>query len=63
MNQNTNTMQKAIDEVQHYEFMFEKLAKETTFQDIEELISLFRNIEDINSDLFRKVNKLNDDVN
>ena len=34
--------------------MFEKLAKETTFQDIEELIVLFKNIEDINKKLYNQ---------
>jgi hypothetical protein len=36
--------------------MFEKIKKETHVQDIDELINLFKNIEEINSDLYMKIN-------
>jgi hypothetical protein len=50
---NTTNMQKAIDEVDRYEFMFEKLRKETCIGDVEEIIHLFKTVEDTNDDLFR----------
>jgi hypothetical protein len=59
---NTTNMQKAIDEVERYEFLFEKLKKETCIADIEEIIHLYKTVEDTNEDLFRSANKLNDDV-
>ena len=45
-----------------YEFMFEKLKKETCLGDVEDIIHLFKTVEDTNDDLFRQANKYNDDV-
>lgn len=42
--------------------MFDKLKTETSINDMEEIIHLFKTIEDSNDDLFRMANKLNDDV-
>jgi hypothetical protein len=48
-----NNLQKVHDEVEKYEFLFEKLRKETSINDIEEVIHLFRTIEENNNDLYR----------
>ena len=50
---NSATIQKAYDEVDKYEFLFEKLRKETSISDVEEIIHLFKTIEEINDELFR----------
>jgi len=52
----TVVMQRSYDDVIYYENIFEKLKAETGIKDIDELIHMFKTIDQINTELYQKAN-------
>ncbi|KAM3144531.1 hypothetical protein pb186bvf_003400 [Paramecium bursaria] len=57
-----NQIQKAVDDAQQYEYMFDKLKKETGLNSIEEIVKQFKTIEEENNKLYRRANELSDQI-